>query len=106
MSVLAEMRTVPWLKIAPPIPAPPPPRLESPPLARPPVRVTSRSVRRPPPAIPSAGETEFSVLGFVWSAATKNSLTGAALGERAIVAPLPSIVTSLEIGGRPFGPYQ
>ena len=95
VSVLRSITTVPWLKIAPPRPAPPPPPFESPPLATPPESVSSCSVSAPAPGVT-----------YPPSAPTKKKRNLADAAGRAIVAPLPAIVMSLAIGGRPFGPYQ
>ena len=48
-SVTALSVSVPWLKIAPPIPAPPPPPFESPPSASPPRKLRCFSARLPAP---------------------------------------------------------
>jgi hypothetical protein len=93
------------LKIAPPIPAPPPLVWLEPPCWAPPVSVRSSSASD---ATPVAGETKSSVSVSCGSAPTKNRRkTGvpAAL-ERSSVAPLPSIVIGEAIAGRPLGPYQ
>jgi hypothetical protein len=47
-----------------------------------------------------------SVSGLAGSAPTKKKRKGSDAAERASVAPLPSMVMSLAMAGRAFGPYQ
>src|ERR1700712_1207277 len=55
---------------------------------------------------PAPGVVYWKVACLVGSAPTNSSRNFGAASARVSVAPWPSIVMSLAIGGRPFGPYQ